>query len=299
MQLIPVNDSEFIPAFFDDDKKTYKVYNDGGHYIGTIPVTTDGEPKKRLQQKDDIDLFFDDLYNEGIKRGLKATDLIEFIKTGLSATFPAYPDLDSYIECGITRKLHALYQRKKRFRRKAYLNKWTYFVTFTYDSNKMTEDEFRKKLRCALSHLHTRKGWKYMGVFERAPETGRLHFHGLIYVPNGGMIGTINDKRDYSLAQHRMQVTCENSYFAKRFGRNDFRELNAMDLKSGKTLGYILKYISKSGERIVYGRGIPTEILLRLVDDDIITTMQDYCIKYILYDNVVVWDRDIGFYRRR
>lgn len=77
-----------------------------------------------------------------------------------------------------------------------------------------------------------------MGVFERAPETGRLHFHALLYVLDGEMIGTITEKQDYSTKQHKMQTTHENDFFAERFGRNDFAELSAGELQHGNTIGY-------------------------------------------------------------
>ena len=136
-----------------------------------------------------------------------------------------------------------------------------------------------------------------MGVFERAPETGRLHFHGLLYVPEGEMIGTITEKTDYSTAQGRMQTTHENDFFQKTFGRNDFEELSEMEMKHGQTLNYLLKYIGKTGERIVYSRGIPTEIYRKLDDNEIVTEMQDFVTKYILWDNVISWERDIMHYK--
>ncbi len=210
---------------------------------------------------------------------------------------PDYENLDKCIADKIERKQHNLYVRKKRFRRKANLNRWNYFVTFTYDDGKHDADSFRAKLRKCLSNLHTRRGWRYMGVFERAPETGRLHFHGLLYVPLGEMIGTITEKTDYSTAQGKMQMTHENDFFQKAFGRNDFEELNEMELKHGQTLNYLLKYIGKTGERIVYSRGIPTEIYRKLNDDEIVTEMQDFGTKYILFDNVISWERDIMHFK--
>ena len=132
-----------------------------------------------------------------------------------------------------------------------------------------------------------------MGVFERAPETGRLHFHGVFYVPNGEMIGTITEKTDYSTAQGKLQTTHENDFFQKTFGRNDFAELDEREIKHGQTLNYLLKYIAKTGERIVYSRGIPTEIYCKVDDNDILTEMQDFGTKYILFDDVLNWERDI------
>ena len=72
-----------------------------------------------------------------------------------------------------------------------------------------------------------------------------------------------------------------------------------MEMKHGQTLNYLLKYISKTGERIVYSRGIPTEIYRKLNDDEIVTEMDDFGTKYILWDNVISWERDIMNFKLR
>lgn len=296
--LTPVSDSEFCPfPFFDEQKPYYKIYNDGGHYIATRYVRSQTKSPKRNHKREDIDILFDSLYTAAMQDGLKGDEMTAYIKAGILLLFPDYPALDKYIADKIERNQRNLYARKKRFRRKANLNRWNYFVTFTYSDDKQDEYTFRKKLRCCLSHLHTRRGWRYMGVFERAPETGRLHFHGLLYIPDGEMIGTITEKTDYSTAQGKMQTTHENDFFEKTFGRNDFEELNEMELKHGQTLNYLLKYIGKTGERIVYSRGIPTEIYRKLNDDEIVTEMQDFGTKYILFDDVISWERDIMHFK--
>ena len=119
-------------------------------------------------------------------------------------------------------------------------------MTFTYNDKFHDEDTFRRKLRRCLSNLHTRRGWRYMGVFERAPETGRLHFHGLLYVPAGEMLGKLEEKTDYSTAQGKMQTHNENSFFERWYGRNDFEEITPSQLEYGDSVEYILKYIGKT-----------------------------------------------------
>ena len=300
--LIPVPDSEFNPFFFDEPQPPvetpyFKIYNDGGHYIATRCYRSQMKLLPHKHKREDIDIFFDSLYTAAMQDGLKGDEMTAYIKAGILLLFPDYPALDKYIADKIERKLHNLYARKKRFRRKANLNRWNYFVTFTYADDKHDEDTFRRKLRKCLSNLHTRRGWRYMGVFECAPETGRLHFHGLLYIPDGELIGTITEKTDYSTAQGKMQTTHENDFFQKAFGRNDFEELNEMELKHGQTLNYLLKYIGKTGERIVYSRGIPTEIYRKLNADEIVTEMQDFGTKYILFDNVISWERDIMHFK--
>lgn len=309
LPLIPVPENEFTPKktwYIGEPLKKgeayYKIYHDGGHYVATLCKRSLYKPAERQTSCEDIDILFDSLYFQATKDGLKDTKLdkalTSYIRAGIKKLFPLFSGIDEYIARKIKRKQHNLGVRKKRFRRKAHLNKWNYFVTFTYDDNKQTADSFRQKLRKCLSNLHTRHGWQYMGVFENAPDTGRLHFHGLLYVPNGEMIGTITEKRDYSTAQQRMQIRHENDFFQKSFGRNDFTELNEMQLKHGHTIDYIVKYIGKTNERIVYSRGIPTEVFKKLTDDSVITEFTDFVTKYVLFDNVVDWERDVKKVRR-
>ena len=71
------------------------------------------------------------------------------------------------------------------------------------------------------------------------------------------------------------------------------------ELKQGKTLEYILKYIEKTGERIVYSRGIPTQVCKVLPAREIVGKMQDFCTKFVLFDDSIEWERDVMHYTRR
>lgn len=290
--------------FFDEDNSSkgdfwFKIYNDGGHYIAS-PVKRSRTAGKRTNYgKNEMDLLFDNLYDNGSKQGLKKADLFDYIKAGILRLFDDFAKLTDYITDKIKKKANNLLHRKKRFRRKASLNKWTHFVTFTYDDKKQTEDSFRKKLRKCLSNLHTRRGWRYMGVFEQAPKTGRLHFHALLYVPDGEMVGTITEEKDYSERLGKMQITHSNDFFLETFGKNDFEQLSEIEMKSGRTITYITKYLEKTNERIVYSRGIATQIFKKLTEDDIATEMSDYVDKYVLFDDVITWERDVMKYGYR
>ena len=275
-----------LQTFDEPKEKYYKIYCDGGHYVGTLAYRSSKKPVKQEKIKEEKNEFFDSLYSTATQLGYVRSERLNFIRTGLTKFFSDC-GIDEYISERIKKKLHNTYVRKKRFRRKAYLNKWNYFVTITYDDEKQTEDSFRKKLRKCLSNLHTRRGWKYMGVFERAPETGRLHFHALVYVPIGEMLGSITEVKDYSTAQGKMQITHSNSFFERYFGRNDFEEMTETQLRYGNTLNYILKYIEKTGERIVYSRGIPTVICKQVSDSNVITKFTDYVEKFVFFDNVI------------
>lgn len=310
MQLIPVPDSEFTPRRtrlvgkpLKDGENYYKIYHDGGHYVATrCTHVCVKKSTEKGRTREAIDILFNSLYFQATKDGLKDTTIDKafsnYIRDGILKLYPKFSDIDEYVAKRIKRMRHNLGVRKKRFKRKAFLNKWNYYVTFTFDDKKQTPESFEQKLCKCFSNLKSRHGWRVMGKFENAPDTGRLHFHGLIYVPHGEMVGTITEKQDYSTAQHKMQIRHENDFFEKAFGRNDFTRLNEMQLKHGKTIDYIVKYISKDNGRVFYSRGIPTEVVKVLTEDSIITDFMDYVPKYVLFDNVLDWERDILRKRR-
>lgn len=312
VNLIPDTSGDISPfLFFDKSKpRTYKIYSDGSHHIGVLCVRNQILRKPSIRVRGEMDEVFDGLFLQAVQSGIKirTNNIEKFVKyiTPLMLEQYAEPDgLTEWLTKKVERAIHNYFIRERRFKRKAYLNRWNYFVTFTYDEDKVinkkgdkqTEEQFRKRLRKQLSNLHTRHGWKYMGVFERAPITGRLHFHGILYVPNGEMVGEITEKQDYSTAKHEMQTRHENSYFEKRFGVNDFQELSDIQVRRGNAVGYILKYIGKTGDRVVYSRDIPTEIYKELDSHDIAGEIESFVTKYLLFDDVIDWERDVLRYR--
>ncbi len=296
--LTPIDNSIPCPfIFFEDeprpDKVKCKVYNDGSHYVAVPYLPTHKAPPEKHPATYEREVF-DSLYAYALIEGKTHAQTLDFLRDNLAHLFATGNELNEFITDEMKRKAHNLGMRKKRFRRKAHLNRWTHFITITYDDEKHTEETFRKKLRRCLCNLHTRRKWRYMGVFERAPETKRLHFHALLYVPDGEMVGVLTEKRDYSTKSHKMQTTHENDFFADRFGRNDFAEISPAELKHGGTVGYLLKYIGKTGERITYSRGIPTELYKEIDGKDIAAEMHDFILKYVLFDDVIDWATDIA-----
>ena len=174
--------------------------------------------------------------------------------------------------------------------RKANLANFNYFCTFTYDDNKHTEESFKKGLKTCLRNLCYRKNWRYMGVWERAPETNRLHFHGLFYIPENSMPGEIIEVRDYSTQFQRMQTTFQSSFFNKRFGRSDFKEIDEHERRLGNALAYLMKYIEKTGEKIVYSKGLPQYFISDIMDEDIVCTIGQEDKKLLLFDDFKCWD---------
>ena len=175
-------------------------------------------------------------------------------------------------------------KRKVRLMRKLRLQDWNFFVTFTYSNELHTEETFRKKLSNTLKHLVARNGWKYVGVWERGEDTNRLHFHGIFYIPDGKMIGKLEEVKDYDTRNHRMQTTYQNTHFLKQFGRNDFKDIATQDDIS-EAAKYITKYMEKSGERLVYGGKLPTYFRSDVLDEDVICTFGVDDRKVLLFDN--------------
>ena len=55
----------------------------------------------------------------------------------------------------------------------------------------------------------------------------------------------------------------------------------------------------KTGEKFVYSRGVPSEIYLEIANKDIACTMFDFVMKYLLFDDVIDWERDVMHYTKR
>ena len=268
-----------------------KVYNDGSHYVAIPQVKQVWKRKKKVSKKSSKELkqkqSFEKVYDKNKDKSKK--EKIENINKELKEHFENEEQLQNFVDENLERKKRNLVERRKRLYRKAYLQVWSYFCTFTYDDKKLNEEEFRKKLSNCFKKLSYRKGWKYIGVWERSPINKRLHFHGIFYIPT--MIGELIEKRDYSTKNHKMQTTFQNTYFLERFGRNDFEEINRQNLS--QSISYITKYIEKSGERIVYSKNLPTYFISDILDDDIVCTIGQEDRKLLLFDDFLCIDEGV------
>ncbi len=270
-----------------------KVYNDGSHFIA-MPPENFPRPKRRYKPKskreespDSPKAKFETAYSES--QSLPKRERKKYIKEKLQDAFPNEEREKEFIESNIERKKINAAKRRVRLMRKVYLQEWNYFVTFTFSGELHTEETFKEKLRNTLKHMVSRKGWKYIGVWERSPEKQRLHFHGIFYIPPNAMIGELVEVKDYSTKSHRMQTTFQNTHFQKYFGRNDFKELcRREDIM--QSVRYLLKYIEKSNERLVYGGKLPTYFVSDILDDDIICPYGVDDRKAILFDNFTCID---------
>ena len=251
--------------------KASKIYYDGSHYIAVpkenFPSRKCGKAaRKSSTQTDSVKAKFETAYAES--QALPKRERKQYIAKRLQDDFATVEEANEYARRQTERKRNNACKRYTRLWRKVYLQgKWDYFVTFTYDNDKHTEESFRQSLRNTLKHLVSRKGWKYIGVWERSASE-RLHFHGIFYIPEHAMIGELKQVSDYSTKQHRMQTTYQNTHFSRRFGRNDFKAIDKNEVI--ESVRYLLKYIEKSGERLVYGGDLPTYFKSDITDEDIV-----------------------------
>ena len=305
-----------------------KVYNDGSHYIALPHATRPGlrkcpkQPEEVITVAEKIDgkthivnkeddapnneksayksindtnqvrvltkkELFDELYEEC--KDKRKHEKIAHIASRMSQYFKSEKDARTFVDINLERKQRNLICRKVRLYRKARLQPWNYFCTFTYDNAKHTEESFRKKLSDTFKKMCHRRGWKYIGVWERSAEKQRLHFHGLFYIPDGQMVGELFEVKDYSPKLGKVQKTVQNTYFNERFGRSDFEAITSPHVLDD-TIGYILKYIQKSDTKIVYSRNLPQFFVSDVDENDVICTMGQYDQKLLLFDSFKCWD---------
>ncbi len=271
--------------------KQCKVYHDGSHYIG-IPkgsYPSRSRPRKPVEEEgeyaDGLDAakkaYFEERYKQywdSPKREQRekiAADMLPF--------FESMEESTSYVDAQFDRKKRNLICRRIRAFRRASLQPLNYFVTLTYDDQLHTEDSFKQRLKETLSRFASRKGWRYMGVWERGGKTERLHFHGLFYIPEGTMPGTMEEVTDFDTRSKRMRTTLQSSYFNAHFGRSDFEKLNPHTLRIN--LQYLLKYIEKSGEKIMYSRQMRQYLVSDIREDDVVMPFGKEDRKLILFSD--------------
>ena len=245
------------------------------------------EKKTKTERQMTRKEIFEEVYKE--TQGLRKNQRRTVIFDKMRQYFDTDEKTNNFVNINLERKQRNLISRRIRMTRKANLQEFNYFVTFTYDGAKHTEDSFKKKLKKALAHLTARKGWKYMGVWERSPKKQRLHFHGIFYIPDGTIPGILCTRKDYNFNKKQMVETFSSSYFEERFGRNDFDVIDDNTVK-GFALSYIMKYIEKSGEKIVYSKGLPQFFISDIMDEDIVCFFGVEDKKLLLFDDFGCWD---------
>lgn len=239
--------------------------------------------EKKMTRKE----LFEQLYDE--TKNLKRTERKKLILKKMRPYFENEEETEIYVQIQLDRKIRNLICRRVRLARKVNLADFNYFCTFTYDGVKHTEESFRKKLGGCFKMMCHRKSWRYVGVWERSPMIGRLHFHGLFDIPNGTLPGTFSEITDYNTTKNKMQTAKVNSYFWERFGRNDFKEIDSRAML-GESIAYLTKYMEKTGEKIVYSKNLPQYFISDIMDDDVVCTIGQEDRKLLLFDDFTCWD---------
>jgi len=274
----------------DKEEKYIEEIEDTKWMEDLIEVDDDFIPFEDVQEEDvvmpkkkvvNLSKIFEDLYTKSLD--LSKYKRKSFIIKEIKKYFDDEELAKSFVEENYLRKLNNITARRTRLMRKINLQEFNYFCTFTYDETKMDDKTFKKKLAKTFANFASRKDWKYIGVWELSPEKKRLHFHGLFSIPEGSIPGNMEMINSYSFAQHKRQNKQQNSYFRDRFGINDFSEIDTdIDLKS--SMVYLTKYLEKTGEKIVYSKGLPTYFQSDILDDDVLCNCGVGDKKLVLYD---------------
>ncbi len=306
-----------------------KVYSDGGHYIG-IPYEPNPYARKRRKTPEEVIVvkehaeevsaalpaenadgqnpapterekigkiskerrmtrkeLFEELYQKSAD--MKQREQKEFIRKEMAPYFKSKKQCFEFVEQNFERKHRNMVCRKSRLWRKINQQTFNYFVTFTFSDKQHDEESFRKTLSRCLQHFSSRKGWRYIGVWERSPEKNRLHFHGIFYIPEGMLPGKNEEVRDFDTRARKMRTTYQNDFFGKKFGRNDFKPIEHAS-EVPQAIRYLTKYLEKTGEKLVYSRGLYQYFVTDVMDEDIICPYGENEKKFVLADKFSCWD---------
>ena len=284
-----------------------KVYNDGSHFIA-IPQTSSPHRRKKSPERTictgkELQTHTDKTEKETAREALTPKERFERIYKENDGNGKAEKidiltkefekdfgtEAEAFVRENMERITRNKIVRKTRLARKINLNPWNYFCTFTYSDAKHTEESFRKGLSEVLKRMVHRKGWRYIGVWERGGERNRLHFHGIFFIPENGMPGALEARTDYSFNEHKRQMIMQNTYFNDKFGRNDFNKLDAKR-EATDAARYLMKYIEKSGEKLVYSRNIPTYFKSDIMEEDVLCRIGQEDKKLLLSDDFGCWE---------
>lgn len=251
--------------------------------IAVLPTET--KVKEKMPLRSVFDKFYEIWQNEPKKR---RRELL------IDAVLPYHAGKKyaaAFVEQNLERKRQNAHRRMRRAMNKCNLNGFNYFVTFTYSDEKLTAEEFYKKLRAYLKNKTARNGWKYYGVWEGINGEKRLHFHALMNIPPGTMPGELVKEKSYNTNRKRMVETTSNTEFNAKFGRSDVEEI-IMPLKD-LAYRYVLKYLDKGG-KAMSSRNCPENIRGWINEDDILCEMEGFENRYLTFSECEMVEETTG-----
>ena len=177
-----------------------------------------------------------------------------------------------FLKENFKRKRHNEKARKRRMDRKMSMNGFNYFVTFTYSDEKMSEEQFKKKLKAYLRNNVNRYGWKYIGVWEGLDGSVRLHFHALMYIPDEVLPGENCIETKYNPVTKQMETHTRNTEFNEKFGLSTIEEI-IPEIRY-RAYDYITKYMNKGG-KMMMSRNCPTFIKCAIQKKELLGCVND------------------------
>ena len=280
-------------AFKPKVEKEYNVLADGRYVLADM---TDGSVE--VVRKTCLTDEFDTAFNAS--RGLPSDIAFGAMRDAVRPFFHHDDDAEAYVNVKLANKRRAQEARSTRFKRKAHLNRFDFYCTFTYDDKKCTFEQFDRELRVFFNNKACRNGWRVMFVPEWGKKSERYHIHALIHVEDPTSIpGDWKIERRYSEKKRRMVECLDNTYFRDRWGMNDWQclaEMSPMERKNA--VGYIIKYLTKTDARAFYSRGIPTFLQADIKAKDVIQYIYRKDCTGILFDDFHLYDggKDLGVY---
>ena len=103
------------------------------------------------------------------------------------------------------------------------------------------------------------------------------------------MPGKNEEVRDFDTRARKTRTTYQNDFFDKKFGRNDFKPATHSD-ELPQAIRYLTKYLEKTGEKLVYSRGLYQYFVTDIMDEDIVCMYGIDDRKLLLFDNFRCWD---------
>lgn len=266
-----------------------KVTHEENHFIATIPRPGTSHSGGRAERSRCVELF-ERFYMEARQKKISEHKICEYIGDRIMQEC----DIEDWLFEDDIKKLFKrtklnIHKRIRRYKQKLYWLDPNYYVTFTYSDRKETRESFEARLKKTLSNFKERHGWLCMVVPEEGAKNGRLHFHCFLKIPENGMVGELFLNSAFSSKRRKREYFTDNTYFNARFGQSDWHKISREDLQGNGLESYLTKYLSKSGNKIFYSRGIPTEIYMVIdTEKDVFCTYYDAAWKMILFDAAVI-----------
>lgn len=271
---------------FGNGKKQFTIYAE------PIISTTDGLEKdlKKYESLMNNDIFTEEqrnLFKKMYKNILGELDKRNSLKDNEEEL--EGKDLEFFLECKENARLHSQLNNFKRAKNKIYdyarSNQWEYFLTFTFNKDKVDRsnyDECKKKLTKWLNNISIRfcgGNLKYLVVPELHADLINWHFHGLlancdgiIFEPSGHIDN--QGRTIYNLPQYKLGFTTATKVTS-----------------SEKASGYICKYVTKQQDLKLKGkrRYLISNNLDKPLEEKLYTSYLDDYVANIKY---IVWHQD-------